>query len=108
MPDLNDITDLDFQNRITERTKVSADGRQVRVERTQRCDPIIEAVAAARELPKTRDMRHAASIPLVLYHKWMIEAGIRPGEADTTKKMTEVIKRKIASNEYARLMVHGF
>ena len=108
MPDLNEITDLDFQNRITERTKVSTDGRQVRVERTQRCDPVIEAVKAARDLPQHRHMRHAASIPLVLYHKWMIEAGIRPGEPDTTHKMNEVIKRKIASNEYARLMVHGF
>jgi hypothetical protein len=107
MADLNEITELDYLNRVTERMIVSDDG-EVHVKRTQRCDPVLEAVHAARDLPKGSKMRHAASVPLVLYHKWMIEAGIRPGEADTTRKMTEVIKKKIASNEYARLMVHGF
>lgn len=107
MADLNDITDLDYARRITERTIVTPEGN-VHVKRTQRCDPVLEAVQDARDLPKGRHWRHSGSVPLVLYHKWMIEAGIRPGEADTTRKMREIIKRKMQSNEYARLIVHGF
>lgn len=108
MAEYKSITDWRQADQIAESTIVSSDGREVRVERRQRCDDILEAAHAARDLPKLKHMRHSATVPLVLYHKWMVEAGIRPGDPATSRQMVEVIKRKVQTNEYNRLLIHGF
>lgn len=107
MPDLNDITDLDFAGKMVERTIVEPDGT-VHIRKTQRCDPILEAVAAARDLPKGNRMRHVASIPLVVYYQWAREAGIPFGTQDFDKQMREVVRKKLADGSHDRLKVHGF
>lgn len=107
MSDLNDITDWNTQDQIVERTIVAHDGT-VHVKRSQRCDRVMEGVQGAREMTRGKNVRHVASIPLVLYHKWMVEAGIMPGHPDTSRKMQEVIKKKVQSNEFWRLQVHGY
>ncbi len=107
MSDYRSTTGFDLTNRTREDTIVDSDGN-VRVETVQNCDPIIAAVAAARDLPVNPSIRYVGSIPLVLYTQWMREAGIKPSQPDATKMMMEVIKKKLMSGEYHKLVAGGF
>jgi hypothetical protein len=106
--DQKSLLSLDRRTRIRDDIIVTSDAREVHIETTQDCEPILEAVKGARDLPVGKHMRFVGSIPLTLYYKWMREAGISPSHADTTRKMTEVVKRKLQSNEYQHLLVRRF
>lgn len=108
MSEYKSITHFDPVGKIIETTTVSTDGDQVRVERVQNCDQIIDAVKAARDLPRMKTMRHVASIPLTVWMQWMTEAGIKPGTDSTDKQMKEVVRRKLKSGEFDKLKVHGY
>ena len=50
------------------------------------------------------DMRLATSIPLVVAEMWMRETGTKLG----SQEFMEVVKKKLMSGEYSRLIANGF
>lgn len=89
-----------------ERWEIPEDGSYVRITTVQDCDPVIDAVAAARDLPKGKEdgLRYVGSIPLVLADIWAKECGAYPG----TKEFGEYAKRKLQDIDNRKLLVNRF
>jgi hypothetical protein len=75
-----------------------------RVRKVQDCEPVLDGVKMARDMPTGQMYRHVGSIPLVIASQWTKECGAAPG----TKEFSEYAKKKLMSSDWAYLRVRSF
>ncbi len=94
------------------RTEISCKNGELTVNRVQDVEPILEAnKAAMSNAPSWRpyagsNLRHVASIPLVVAEQWLKEGLDIIGPASKTPEMRRKLAQKLNSNEYAYLRTY--
>ncbi len=84
-------------------THLYLDGRDLKVERWQDCEAIVERNKQLQTMPQKSDWgRHVASIPCVILERWLREELDR---GNTTiklfgKEMDAIVKRKLADPDW--------
>ena len=81
--------------------KIHHDGDKIIVQKTYDNTPVLERVAAAKQLNGgiVGENRFVGSVPLHLLGQWAKEAGIKWDDP----AMKDVLKRKLMSGEFAKL-----
>ena len=83
------------------------DGRKMHTETVTDVEPTLDRAAMLKSMPenvfeKVMDAWHVGSIPLVLYHQWLREAGVSPADHAAAD---EVLRKKLLSGEVAKFRV---
>jgi hypothetical protein len=85
------------------KTTITSQDGQLIVARSQDCQPVLEHVAAMKELTdQTGDLRYVGEIPHVIIEKYLNERGISFHEF---MQGDEHIKRILNSSDYKKLRV---
>lgn len=74
------------------------------IERVQDVEDIIERNKALQNTPQDNksDLRHVASIPMVILERWIIEDGVQYMQLDG-KEFARLIRRKLKDPDWAWL-----
>ena len=87
-------------------TRIHQDGRLLTVEQVQDVEPILEVNAELRKQAQKSDWgRHVASIPNVIYVKWLNEEHARGNIhlRPFTPEFDEIVQRKLQDPEWKYL-----
>lgn len=92
--------------RVSAQILLDSNGQDMAIRHVQDVEPILEHNALLRTMEQPSDWgRHVASIPNVIYIKWLDEAHAK-GHTDLrlfTPEFDEIVQRKLADPEWAYL-----